>query len=137
MSSSDGRGPVSPKNNLPSEQDSRPTVSRIERAATDVGVEVVQRIADALGVAVSELFVPAARIAWMMAKSPRGSMAETTIPQPRAVLEAVYEAAEREIDATAVPADRPWTVKLHPKVAKTIAATAAKTPRRSGEKSAI
>jgi transcriptional regulator with XRE-family HTH domain len=37
---------------------SRPTVSRIERAAGDVGVEVVQRIADALGVAFAELFIP-------------------------------------------------------------------------------
>src|ERR1700730_1696469 len=38
---------------------SRPTVSRLERAAGDVGVEVVQRIADALGKTVADLFVPA------------------------------------------------------------------------------
>lgn len=38
---------------------SRPTVSRIERASGDVGIEVVQRIADALGASVSELFVSA------------------------------------------------------------------------------
>jgi len=37
---------------------SRPTVSRIERAAGDVGIEVVQRIADALEVAVTDLFAP-------------------------------------------------------------------------------
>ena len=37
---------------------SRHTVSRIERAANDVGVDVVQRIADALGVTVAELFAP-------------------------------------------------------------------------------
>ena len=37
---------------------SRPTVSRIERGVGDVGIDVVQRIADALGVAVSDLFVP-------------------------------------------------------------------------------
>jgi transcriptional regulator with XRE-family HTH domain len=36
---------------------SRPTISRIERASGDVGVEVVQRIADALGTTVSDLFV--------------------------------------------------------------------------------
>jgi transcriptional regulator with XRE-family HTH domain len=35
---------------------SRPTISRIERAAGDVGVDVVQRIADALGTTVSKLF---------------------------------------------------------------------------------
>jgi transcriptional regulator with XRE-family HTH domain len=37
---------------------SRPTVSRIERGVGDVGIDVVQRIADALGVAVCDLFVP-------------------------------------------------------------------------------
>lgn len=36
----------------------RPTISRIERAVGDVGIEVVQRIADALGVTVASLFVP-------------------------------------------------------------------------------
>ena len=43
---------------------SRPTLSRIERgAAADVGISVVQRIADALGVSVTSLFerAPAAR----------------------------------------------------------------------------
>lgn len=38
---------------------SRPTISRIERAAGDIGIEVVERIADALGVTVASLFVPA------------------------------------------------------------------------------
>jgi transcriptional regulator with XRE-family HTH domain len=37
---------------------SRPTVSRIERGSGDVGIEVVQRIADALGVTVASLFEP-------------------------------------------------------------------------------
>jgi transcriptional regulator with XRE-family HTH domain len=37
---------------------SRPTISRIERGAGAVGVDVVQRIADALGVTVASLFVP-------------------------------------------------------------------------------
>ncbi|MBV9440731.1 MAG: helix-turn-helix transcriptional regulator, partial [Candidatus Eremiobacteraeota bacterium] len=36
----------------------RPTVSRIERAVGDVSLDVVQRIADALGVNVADLFVP-------------------------------------------------------------------------------
>jgi transcriptional regulator with XRE-family HTH domain len=37
---------------------SRQTISRIERAATDVGIDVVDRIATALGTTVSELLVP-------------------------------------------------------------------------------
>lgn len=38
---------------------SRPTISRLERAAGgDVGIEVVQRLADALGVTVAYLFTP-------------------------------------------------------------------------------
>ncbi|MDP9018628.1 MAG: HAD-IB family phosphatase [Candidatus Eremiobacteraeota bacterium] len=36
---------------------SRPTISKIERAVGDVGIELVQRIADALGVTVADLFV--------------------------------------------------------------------------------
>ncbi|HEY0396533.1 MAG TPA: helix-turn-helix transcriptional regulator [Candidatus Elarobacter sp.] len=37
---------------------SRPTISRIERGSGDVGVDVVQRIADALDVSVAQLFEP-------------------------------------------------------------------------------
>jgi transcriptional regulator with XRE-family HTH domain len=37
---------------------SRPTVSRLERGVGDVGIDAVQRIADALGVAIADLFVP-------------------------------------------------------------------------------
>jgi len=37
---------------------SRQTISRIERAATDVGIEVVERIANALETTIAELFVP-------------------------------------------------------------------------------
>jgi len=37
---------------------SRQTISRIERAATDVGIEVVERIANALGATIADLFVP-------------------------------------------------------------------------------
>ena len=37
---------------------SRQTISRLERAATDVGIEVVERIAKALGTTISELLVP-------------------------------------------------------------------------------
>lgn len=40
-------------------QVSRPTISRIERGTGDVKIDVVQRLADALGVAVADLFVPA------------------------------------------------------------------------------
>jgi transcriptional regulator with XRE-family HTH domain len=36
----------------------RPTISRIERAVGDVGIEVVQRIATALGITVASLFEP-------------------------------------------------------------------------------
>jgi len=36
----------------------RPTISRIERAVGDVGVDVVDRIASALGVTVASLFIP-------------------------------------------------------------------------------
>jgi len=35
----------------------RPTISRIERGAENVGIDVVQRIADALGLSVADLFV--------------------------------------------------------------------------------
>ncbi|HTV91128.1 MAG TPA: helix-turn-helix transcriptional regulator [Verrucomicrobiae bacterium] len=39
---------------------SRPTISRIERcAAGDVGIDVIQRLANALGSTVADLFVPA------------------------------------------------------------------------------
>ena len=37
---------------------SRPTISRIERAQADVGIDVVERIARALGVNVADLFEP-------------------------------------------------------------------------------
>lgn len=40
---------------------SRPTISRIERAQADVGIDVIERIARALDVAVADLFVPASR----------------------------------------------------------------------------
>lgn len=39
---------------------SRQTISRIERAATDVGIEVVERIAIALGTTIGDLVVPLA-----------------------------------------------------------------------------
>lgn len=38
---------------------SRQTISRIERAEADVGVDVVDSIANALGVPIAELFIPA------------------------------------------------------------------------------
>jgi len=42
---------------------SRPTISRIERGvASDVGIDIVQRIANALGITVAELFIPASAV---------------------------------------------------------------------------
>lgn len=38
---------------------SRPTISRLERAAGDIGIGAIQRIADALGTTVSDLFLVA------------------------------------------------------------------------------
>lgn len=78
---------------------SRPTVSRIERAAADVGIEVVQRIADALGVAVSELFVPASDDRLDESEiAARLDTGDDEFIDARAVLDAVDEAAGREIE---------------------------------------
>lgn len=78
---------------------SRPTVSRIERGAADVGIEVVQQIADALGVAVSELFVPAGDDRLDDSEiAARLDTGEDEFIDARAVLEAVDEAAGREIE---------------------------------------
>lgn len=78
---------------------SRPTISRIERAAADVGIEVVQRIADALGVAVSELFVAVGEDRLDDGEiAARLDTGDDEFLDARAVLEAVDEAAGREIE---------------------------------------
>jgi transcriptional regulator with XRE-family HTH domain len=75
---------------------SRQTISRIERAATDVGVEVVERIANALGTTIADLFVPVStervddRELARRAATPRESYVDA-----RALLAAVDEAAGR------------------------------------------
>lgn len=75
---------------------SRQTISRIERAATDVGIEVVERIAQALGATIADLLVPASaeRVAddelARRAASPREDNVDA-----RALLDAVDEAAGR------------------------------------------
>lgn len=78
---------------------SRPTVSRIERAAADVGIEVVQRIADALGTTVSELFLPAGDDRLDENEiAARLDTGDDEFIDARAVLDAVDEAAGREIE---------------------------------------
>jgi transcriptional regulator with XRE-family HTH domain len=79
---------------------SRPTISRLERAAGDVGIEVVQRIADALGTTVADLFVPpsADRVADdELAR--RASAGDEEFVDANALLAAVDEAADRPTPA--------------------------------------
>lgn len=78
---------------------SRPTISRIERAAADVGIDVVQRIADALGVTVSDLFVPPSTEAVDDDELARRSGAgDDEFVDADALLEALDEAAGRPIE---------------------------------------
>jgi transcriptional regulator with XRE-family HTH domain len=76
---------------------SRPTVSRIERAAGDIGIEVVQRIADALGVTVSALFLPLDKDepddCEIVARLDSG---DDEFLDAASVLDAIDEASERE-----------------------------------------
>jgi len=73
----------------------RATISRIERgAANDIGVETLERLASALGIAIAELFVPtgAARVDDdELAR--RAADSEDEFIDARAVLDAVSEAA--------------------------------------------
>jgi|HubBroStandDraft_6_1064221.scaffolds.fasta_scaffold888422_1 transcriptional regulator with XRE-family HTH domain len=75
---------------------SRPTVSRLERSAGDIGVEVVQRIADALGTTVADLFIPpsTARVA-ESELARRATAGDQEFVDAVALLEAVDEAAHR------------------------------------------
>lgn len=78
---------------------SRPTISRIERATADVGVDVVQRIADALGVTVAELFVPLSATAVDDDELARRAAAgDDEFVDAEALLDAVDEAAGRPIE---------------------------------------
>jgi transcriptional regulator with XRE-family HTH domain len=81
---------------------SRPTISRIERSAADVRVGVVQRIADALGVSVADLFDPEIdgnvdditddELAARLAEGPEAFL------EAGAFLDALDEAAGRKIE---------------------------------------
>ncbi len=74
----------------------RPTISRIERGVGDVGIEVVQRLADALGVTVAELFAPVGRSSVDDAELERRAGADDdAFLDARVFLDAVDEAAER------------------------------------------
>ncbi|MGH7707765.1 MAG: helix-turn-helix transcriptional regulator [Vulcanimicrobiaceae bacterium] len=78
---------------------SRPTVSRIERAAADVGIEIVQRIADALGIAVADLFLPTRDDRVDNDElAARAVAPDSEFIDARAVLDAVDEAAGRPIE---------------------------------------
>ena len=79
---------------------SRPTISRIERGtAGDVGVETVERIARALGVAVADLFIPASEDRFDDGElSRRAATADDEFIDARALLEAVDDAAGRPIE---------------------------------------
>jgi transcriptional regulator with XRE-family HTH domain len=76
---------------------SRPTISRIERgAADDVGLDVIQRIADALEVTVSELFVlPSGARVDDAELARRAGAPDDEFVDADALLDAVDEAAGR------------------------------------------
>jgi transcriptional regulator with XRE-family HTH domain len=75
---------------------SRPTLSRVERAAGDVGLDVIERIAGALGVAVADLLVPPSEDRVDDRELARRAAApEDEFVDADALLEAVDEAAGR------------------------------------------
>ena len=76
---------------------SRPTVSRIERgAADDVGLDVIQRIADALDLSVADLFIsPSSADVDDAELARRAAAADDEFVDAEAVLDAVDEAAGR------------------------------------------
>ncbi len=84
---------------------SRPTISRIERGVGDVGVDVVERIATALGITVAELFTAESSEAVDDAEFDRRAAAsDDEFDDARQVLDAVDEAAGRR--PVQVPANR-------------------------------
>jgi transcriptional regulator with XRE-family HTH domain len=75
---------------------SRPTLSRVERAAGDVGLDVIERIAGALGVAVADLLVPPREDRVDDRElARRAAASEDKFVEADALLEAVDEAAGR------------------------------------------
>lgn len=78
---------------------SRPTISRIERGVGDVGIDVVQRIADALGVPIGELFIPpSAGPVDDDELARRAADPASEFVDARAVLAAIDEAASQPIE---------------------------------------
>lgn len=77
----------------------RPTVSRIERAAGDVGVGVVQRIATALGVTVASLFDPVVTEPADDDEIARRAAAKSEYGSVRNLLAAIDESAAADIGA--------------------------------------
>lgn len=74
---------------------SRPTISRIERAAGDIGLAVVQRLADALGTTVAELFAsPDTHPVDKVELARRAGVATSDRIDARTLLAAIDEAAE-------------------------------------------
>ena len=75
---------------------SRPTISRLERAAGDVGVSAIQRIADALGTTVSDLFVaPDDDVAGADELARRAAAGDDAFVDADTLLTAIDEAAGR------------------------------------------
>lgn len=73
---------------------SRPTISRIERGVGDVKIDVIQRIADALGVTVADLFVPTSAEGMADAEiARRAADAREDFVDADALFEAIDEAA--------------------------------------------
>jgi transcriptional regulator with XRE-family HTH domain len=84
---------------------SRPTISRIERGVGDVGVDVVERIATALGITVADLFTPeSAEVVDEAELDRRAAASDDEFDDARHVLDAVDEAAGRR--PVQAPTDR-------------------------------
>jgi transcriptional regulator with XRE-family HTH domain len=79
---------------------SRPTISRIERgAAADIGIDVVERLAGALGVSVAELFTPRRDARADDAElARRAAASDDEFVDAGVLLEAIDEATAREIE---------------------------------------
>jgi transcriptional regulator with XRE-family HTH domain len=77
----------------------RPTISRIERGADDVSLDVVQRLADALGTTVAELFVsPSTEPVDEAELARRAAASDDDYVDARALLDAIDEAAGHSIE---------------------------------------
>ena len=100
---------------------SRPTISRLERAASDIGVDAIQRIADALGTTVSNLFLAASddhpgddELAL------RAQADDDSFIDADALLEAIDESAGRPCEVTErySKAGRPAVVRKSPQTSR-------------------